>query len=109
MKFGASKACPDTHHRRRGQGAARKSSLRKCWSQIQPRRVERPFPQNSLTTQEEKISMTNMDQLQQHIEDFIQHCQFERHFSKHTLKAYRLDLGHFKRSLAAQGHKGELV
>jgi len=36
-----------------------------------------------------------MDQLQAKITTFLQHCQFERNFSAHTLKAYRLDLNQF--------------
>lgn len=47
-----------------------------------------------------------MDQLQQHIDSFLRHCQFERQFSGHTLKAYRLDLAHFRTSLKTQGHSG---
>lgn len=36
-----------------------------------------------------------MDQLQAKITTFLQHCQFERNLSAHTLKAYRLDLKNF--------------
>lgn len=39
------------------------------------------------------------------ITTFLQHCQFERNFSPHTLKAYRLDLKHFSR-FADPGGRG---
>ncbi len=45
-----------------------------------------------------------MDQLQAKITTFLQHCQFERNLSAHTLKAYRLDLNQF--SLFAKENAG---
>jgi len=36
-----------------------------------------------------------MNTLTQSIDTFLKHCEYERNFSSHTIKAYRLDLGHF--------------
>lgn len=47
-----------------------------------------------------------MASLQKHITAFLQHCQFERNFSTHTLKAYRLDLAHFQRFTNLNNHAG---
>src|ERR1700716_3291261 len=38
-----------------------------------------------------------MQTLLNSIEVFLNHCQFERNFSFHTVKAYRLDLAQFSR------------
>jgi integrase/recombinase XerD len=43
-----------------------------------------------------------MQVLKDAILTFLNHCEFERNFSGHTLKAYRLDLQHFTRFLAGQ-------
>lgn len=48
-----------------------------------------------------------MAQLQDSITAFLQHCQFERNFSPHTLKAYRLDLAHFRKYAESAGHSGD--
>lgn len=49
-----------------------------------------------------------MDHLQKAITSFLQHCQFERNFSDHTLKAYRLDLGQFCQFAKEAGATGSL-
>jgi integrase/recombinase XerC len=36
-----------------------------------------------------------MQTLQNSIKVFLNHCEFERNFSFHTIKAYRLDLAQF--------------
>src|SRR5437588_7045777 len=38
-----------------------------------------------------------MQHLNDSIQAFLNHCQFERNFSNHTVKAYRLDLSQFNR------------
>jgi integrase/recombinase XerD len=38
-----------------------------------------------------------MQSLNHSIQAFLNHCEFERNFSDHTVKAYRLDLSHFRR------------
>lgn len=43
-----------------------------------------------------------MQILQDCIAVFLNHCEFERNFSGHTIKAYRLDLGQFTRFTIAQ-------
>jgi integrase/recombinase XerD len=44
-----------------------------------------------------------MQSLNDNIQAFLNHCEFERNFSGHTLKAYRLDLCQFTRFAAQQG------
>lgn len=43
-----------------------------------------------------------MHSLQNFIRAFLCHCDFERNFSPHTIKAYRLDLAQFARFASAQ-------
>jgi integrase/recombinase XerD len=43
-----------------------------------------------------------MQILQDTIHAFLRHCEFDRHFSRHTVKAYRLDLAQFARFTLAQ-------
>ena len=38
-----------------------------------------------------------MNTLTQSIDAVLKHCEYERNFSSHTIKAYRLDLSHFSR------------
>jgi integrase/recombinase XerD len=45
--------------------------------------------------------------LQDFIRAFLSHCEFERNFSPHTIKAYRLDLAQFARFAAEQTEAGE--
>lgn len=53
--------------------------------------------------------------MQQHIENFIFHCQYEKHLNHKTLKAYRIDLRQFSEFLSRQypsvaiGHIDKLV
>lgn len=49
-----------------------------------------------------------MAQLQDSITTFLQHCQFERNLSPHTLKAYRLDLNHFSSFAESAGCDAEV-
>jgi integrase/recombinase XerD len=44
-----------------------------------------------------------MQILSDSIQAFLNHCQFERNFSDHTVKAYRLDLRQFNRFALQQG------
>lgn len=44
-----------------------------------------------------------MQSLNDSIQAFLNHCEFERNFSGHTVKAYRLDLAQFTRFTAQQG------
>jgi len=50
-----------------------------------------------------------MQTLQESIDSFLNHCDFERNFSKHTVKAYRLDLGQFCRFTMAHSRTPELA
>jgi integrase/recombinase XerD len=45
-----------------------------------------------------------MQTLQNSIEVFLNHCEFERNFSFHTVKAYRLDLAQFSRFAVERCH-----
>ncbi|HEX4631161.1 MAG TPA: tyrosine-type recombinase/integrase [Chthoniobacterales bacterium] len=47
--------------------------------------------------------------LQDFIHAFLCHCEFERNFSPHTVKAYRLDLAQFARFVSAQSPATEGV
>jgi integrase/recombinase XerD len=49
-----------------------------------------------------------MQVLNHAINAFLNHCEFERNFSDHTLKAYRLDLQHFVRFLVGQFPLGDI-
>lgn len=49
-----------------------------------------------------------MQILSDSIEAFLNHCEFERNFSRHTVKAYRLDLCQFTRFTVQQGKGGTL-
>ena len=49
-----------------------------------------------------------MDTLTQSIEAFLKHCEYERNFSSHTIKAYRLDLGHLSR-FTLERHSSDLL
>lgn len=49
-----------------------------------------------------RVKSSTMQILQDHISVFLNHCEFERNFSGHTIKAYRLDLGQFARFTIAQ-------
>lgn len=48
-----------------------------------------------------------MQILSDSIQVFLNHCEFERNFSDHTVKAYRLDLAQFMRFTAKQCHSGD--
>jgi integrase/recombinase XerD len=48
-----------------------------------------------------------MQILSDSIQAFLKHCEFERNFSDHTVKAYRLDLAQFARFTAAQCQSAE--
>src|ERR1044072_717307 len=50
-----------------------------------------------------------METLQIGIDLFLQHCEFERNFSKHTIKAYRLDLTQFRRVARGELHGDNLT
>jgi integrase/recombinase XerD len=47
-----------------------------------------------------------MQSLTDSIQAFLNHCQFERNFSDHTVKAYRLDLCQFTRFAVQRGKPG---
>jgi integrase/recombinase XerD len=47
--------------------------------------------------------MSVMNSLFEAIDDYLKDCAHERHFSKHTLKAYRLDLNAFAAFVGARG------
>jgi integrase/recombinase XerD len=49
-----------------------------------------------------------MQILSDSIQAFLNHCEFERNFSDHTVKAYRLDLSQFRR-FAVQQSKSDAV
>lgn len=51
---------------------------------------------------------TAMQVLKDAILTFLNHCEFERNFSGHTLKAYRLDLQHFTRFVVRKFPLGDL-
>lgn len=44
-----------------------------------------------------------MQNLSESVQAFLNHCEFERNFSGHTVKAYRLDLSQFTRFTLQQG------
>jgi integrase/recombinase XerD len=48
-----------------------------------------------------------MQILSDSIRAFLNHCEFERNFSGHTVKAYRLDLAQFSRFTAEQCHSDD--
>jgi len=50
-----------------------------------------------------------MQTLQENIDSFLNHCEFERNFSAHTVKAYRLDLGQFCRFAVAHSRSPDLT
>jgi integrase/recombinase XerD len=50
-----------------------------------------------------------MQTLQMSIYGFLKHCEFERNFSKHTVKAYRLDLAQFSRFTLGQSGCDDLT
>jgi integrase/recombinase XerD len=45
-----------------------------------------------------------MQILKDSVQVFLNHCEFERNFSVHTLKAYRLDLAQFARFMVQRGN-----
>jgi integrase/recombinase XerD len=47
--------------------------------------------------------MVGMNSLHEAIDDYLRHCAQERHFSRHTLKAYRLDLNGFAAFVVGTG------
>jgi integrase/recombinase XerD len=49
-----------------------------------------------------------MESLDDSIQAFLNHCEFERNFSGHTVKAYRLDLSHFRRFTAGRDRSDAL-
>jgi integrase/recombinase XerD len=50
-----------------------------------------------------------MQSLNDSVHAFLNHCQFERNFSDHTVKAYRLDLSQFTRFALQQGKSGAVA
>jgi integrase/recombinase XerD len=50
-----------------------------------------------------------MQSLNDSVHAFLNHCQFERNFSDHTVKAYRLDLSQFTRFAVQQGKSGAVT
>jgi integrase/recombinase XerD len=52
---------------------------------------------------------TTMQILSDSIQAFLNHCEFERNFSGHTVKAYRLDLRQFTRFILQQGKSDTLA
>jgi integrase/recombinase XerD len=50
-----------------------------------------------------------MQSLNDSVHAFLNHCQFERNFSDHTVKAYRLDLSQFTRFALQQGKSGAVT
>jgi integrase/recombinase XerD len=50
-----------------------------------------------------------MQFLNDSIQAFLNHCEFERNFSAHTVKAYRLDLIQFTRFTVQQGKSGTVA
>jgi integrase/recombinase XerD len=53
--------------------------------------------------------MLCMQILEDNIRVFLNHCEYERNFSHHTVKAYRLDLAQFKRFAVTRCQSGELA
>src|ERR1700744_546849 len=49
-----------------------------------------------------------MDNLQDAVKDFLNHCQFEKGLSTKTLKAYKIDLAQLLSFLVSKGHNVEL-
>src|SRR5205085_12431579 len=47
-----------------------------------------------------------MQSLDDSIRAFLNHCEFERNFSGHTVKAYRLDLAQFTRFTVQRDNSG---
>jgi integrase/recombinase XerD len=50
-----------------------------------------------------------MQILSDSIQVFLNHCEFERNFSGHTVKAYRLDLAQFTRFIMQRGNSGTVA
>ena len=50
-----------------------------------------------------------MQSLDDSVHAFLNHCEFERNFSGHTVKAYRLDLCQFTRFTIQQGKSGTVT
>lgn len=48
-----------------------------------------------------------MQILNHNINVFLNHCKFERNFSSHTIKSYRLDLAQFGRFTAKDWQAGD--
>jgi integrase/recombinase XerD len=56
-----------------------------------------------------RVKTADMQTLQEAIRAFLSHCELERNFSRHTVKAYRLDLDQFGRFALAHSESGELA